>query len=87
MACLCSYGWQESLGIMVSVMVGFRYVLKEKFSTLLCIMISKQLILLSNSFSMENVITGIALLKKSRHFSTSLLESLYTIRILSMYQK
>ena len=61
-ACLCSGGWHESLGIMISVVVGFRYMLKEKFSVSLCTVISKKLILLSDSFSIENAIVGIALL-------------------------
>ena len=61
--------------------------LNEKFSILLCNVMSKKLVLLSKSFSMENVIVGIALLKKCRSLSTSVLESLYTIRISSTYQK
>ena len=48
---------------MISVVVGFRYMLKEKFSVFLCTVIPKKLILLFDSFSIENVIVGIALLK------------------------
>jgi len=49
---------------MISVVVGFQYILKEEFSVLCCTVISKKLILLFVSFSIENVIVGIALLKK-----------------------
>jgi hypothetical protein len=42
-ACLCSDGWQESLGIIVSVNVGLRKIWKLKFEFVLCIEISKKL--------------------------------------------
>jgi len=50
-AYLCSGGWNESLGIVVSVVVGFRCVLEVTLSVFLCPVMSKELILLSVSFS------------------------------------
>ena len=55
---MCSGGWHESLGIMVSVVVGFRYMLKVKLSVFLYTVMCKNLILLSICFSIENVIVG-----------------------------
>lgn len=77
----------KSLGIMISVVVGFQYTLKEKFPTFLCIVISRKLMLLSTSFSMVNVIVGNALLKLSRSSSILVVVSLYMIEISSTYRK
>jgi hypothetical protein len=36
---LCSYGWHELLGIMISVCVGFLYIENSKLFSLRCIVI------------------------------------------------
>jgi hypothetical protein len=41
---LCSYGWQDLLGTMISVSVGFLYVENSNFLSLQCILRSKKLI-------------------------------------------
>ena len=61
-ACLCSNGWHESLVIIVFVVVGFLYTLKERLSWFLWIVMSRKRMLLLVSFSMEICIVGIALL-------------------------
>lgn len=52
---------------MVSVMVGFQYMLTEKFSVFFT-MTSKKLIVLSTSFSIVNLIVVVRLLKELRNF-------------------
>jgi hypothetical protein len=86
-ACLCSCGWQESFGMIVSVVVGFLYMLKERFSVSLSIAISRKLILLSIPFSMVHFIIGIKLLKLLNYSPILVEVLLYMTRISSTYRK
>jgi hypothetical protein len=70
-ASLCSGGWHESLGIMMLVVVGYLYMSKTAYCRILPsleIVMSRNIILFSVSFSMVNCTVGIVLLKQSRKF-------------------
>ena len=64
-ACLCSGGWQESLEIIVFVVVWFLYILNAMSCYFLWTVMSRKLVLLLVSFSMENCMVGIVLLNCS----------------------
>jgi len=64
-ASLCSGGWQESLGMMISVVVGFLYMLNGILLLTLEIVMSGKLILLSTSSFIVKCIVGISLLRIS----------------------
>jgi hypothetical protein len=55
---LCSYGWQELLGIMISVCMGFLYMEKSHFLSLQWYMKSGKLIYLRDSFSIVHFLDG-----------------------------
>jgi hypothetical protein len=73
--------------MVVSVVVGFLYMFKDKFLVYFCIVISRKLILLSISFYMVNFIVGIKLLKLLNTSSILVVVLLYMIRISSTYRK
>jgi len=78
---LCSRGWHESLGIMVSVKDGFLYILKLRLCSFPGIVTSKKLILCFASSSKVKLRLGTVLLKASRTSCMLVLDSLYMIRI------
>jgi hypothetical protein len=86
-ACLCSGGWQDSLGVILSVVVGFLYISKERFSFPSYIVMSRKLTVLSISFSIVNFIVGTRLLKELKPSSVSVMESLYAMCASSTYRK
>jgi hypothetical protein len=51
---LCSFGWQELLGIIMSVCVGFLYIVNFRFSSSRYIVRSRKLIEPCISFSIVN---------------------------------
>jgi hypothetical protein len=55
---LCSHGWQESWGIMMSVWVGFLYISNSNSFSLRCIVRSRELMQLCDSFSIVNFMVG-----------------------------
>jgi hypothetical protein len=65
-AALCSGGWHESFGIILSVVGGFLWMLKDKRLSILVMEMSRKLILLSVSFSIVNFKVGVSLLKQAR---------------------
>lgn len=80
-AILCSLGWHESLGMMVSVVVGFLYVSIERLLCYLDMLMSRKLTLWSISYCWVNFILRISLLKLSKVTFILVLSSLYMIRI------
>jgi hypothetical protein len=62
LAILCSYGWHESVGIVVFVCVGFLYIANSSFVLFRCIVTSRKLMELCCSFSIVNFILGLCLL-------------------------
>jgi hypothetical protein len=62
-ACLCSGGWHDALWIMVSVAVGFLYMLKVNLSVSLLMVISRKFNWLLDSVSIVNFRVGESLLK------------------------
>ena len=84
---LCFCGWHESLGIMESVVVGFLYTLNVKVSCSFRIITSRNLILLSVSFSIVNLILGVGLLKELKTSCMFVMDLLYTIKMSSTHQK
>jgi hypothetical protein len=68
---LCSPGWHESFGIIVSVVVGFLYISNRRSSWSLFIVMSRKLILLFSSSSNVKFI-----------FTTRLLSSVSRLRML-----
>ena len=65
-ASLYSRGWHESLGMIVSVAVGFLCISNVRLFTSLVMVISRKLISFPLSFSKANFILGIMLLKALR---------------------
>jgi hypothetical protein len=61
-----SEGWHESLGIMVSVCVGFLYILNSSFVLFQCIVRSMKLMELYCSFFIVNFILVVCLLNSIR---------------------
>jgi hypothetical protein len=59
---LCSYGWHESLGIIMSVCVGFLYISNSSVLFFLFIVRSKKLMDFWCSFSILNVMFVFCLL-------------------------
>jgi hypothetical protein len=87
-ASLCSGGWHESLGTMMLVVVGYLYMSEIAYCCVLSsleIVMSRNVILLSVSFSMVNCSVGIMLLKQSRKSCVLVRLCLYTIRISSTF--
>ena len=64
MAAVCSGGGFESFGMIVSVAVGFQYILKDIFGCL-CMVMSRKFILLLISCSVVKCRVGDILLKMS----------------------
>jgi hypothetical protein len=62
LAIICSCGWHESVGIMVSVCVGFLYIANSSFVLFRCIVRSRELMELCCSFSIVNFILVFCLL-------------------------
>jgi hypothetical protein len=60
---LCSYGWHELFGIIMSVWIGFQYISNSKFVSLRCISRTRKLIDSCSSFSIVNLMVGCNLLK------------------------
>ena len=83
-ACLCSCGWQESSGMIESVVVGFLYTLKVNVFCSFRIVTSR--ILFSVSFSIVKLILGVKSLKDSKTSCMLVVVSLYTIKISSTYR-
>lgn len=75
-AALCFPGWHESLGIIVSVAVGFLCISKHGSSWPLFIMISRKLSLLFSSSSNVNFIFTIRLLSSFSRLGMLVLPSL-----------
>ena len=65
-ASLCSWGWQESPGIIVLVVGGFLYILNEILFYSFKMVMSRKLISLLFSSSMVNFTAGIMLLSSLR---------------------
>jgi uncharacterized membrane protein len=63
-AILCSVGWQESKGMIVSVAVCFLYISNFSLSYSFLTVISRKFIIFSLSFSIVNFIVGIILLNE-----------------------
>jgi hypothetical protein len=59
---MSSYGCYESLGIVISVCVGFLYIENSNSSSLQCIVRSRKLVEPCSSFSIVNFIVGCSLL-------------------------
>jgi hypothetical protein len=78
---LCSRGWHESLGIMVSVKDGFLYISKYRLLSFLVTVTSKKSILLSTSSSNVKLRLGTVLSNASRTLCMFVLDSIYMIRI------
>jgi hypothetical protein len=55
---LCSFGWQQIVGVIILASVGFLYIENLNFLSLQCIVKSKRLICSCSSFSMVNFVDG-----------------------------
>jgi hypothetical protein len=67
---LCPCGWQESLGIIISVCMGFLCVVNLIYFLMWCTERSINLIELCNSFSVANLIVGCVSLYSANVLST-----------------
>jgi len=73
--------------MVVSVVVGFLYMSKERFSASYSMVMSRKLILLSISSSIVNFIVGIKLLNILNTSNMLVVVLFYTFRISSTYWK
>jgi hypothetical protein len=83
--CLCCCRWPESRDNGVSC--GRFPIYIERASCSFCIVTSRKLILLSVSFSTVNLMLRVRLLKELKTSCMFVMESLYTIKMSSTYQK